>query len=76
MKKITLLGPAYPYRGGIATIMERLCATFVGRGAKCRLLTFTVQYPKILFPGQKPVQRIRGARRHRHRAGRKHRLAT
>ena len=52
MKKITLLGPAYPYRGGIATIMERLCATFVGRGAKCRLLTFTVQYPKILFPGK------------------------
>lgn len=52
MKKITLLGPAYPYRGGIATIMERLCATFSQRGAKCRLLTFTVQYPEILFPGK------------------------
>lgn len=52
MKKITLLGPAYPYRGGIATIMERLCTTFSQRGAECRLLTFTVQYPEILFPGK------------------------
>ncbi len=52
MKKITLLGPAYPYRGGIATIMERLCATFSSRGDVCDILTFTVQYPGILFPGK------------------------
>lgn len=52
MKKIALLGPAYPYRGGIATIMEKLSTTLSARGAECRLYTFTVQYPEILFPGK------------------------
>lgn len=52
MKKIFFLGPAWPYRGGIATIIERLAGVFTGRGASVRVLTFSVQYPKILFPGK------------------------
>ncbi len=50
--KITLLGPAYPYRGGIATIMETLARVFGVRGAEVDVKTFTVQYPALLFPGK------------------------
>lgn len=50
--KATILGPAYPYRGGLATIMETLARTFIKRGDKAEVLTFTVQYPELLFPGK------------------------
>jgi glycosyltransferase involved in cell wall biosynthesis len=52
VKKITFLGPAYPYRGGIATIIERLARVFSERGAKVNILTFALQYPAWLFPGR------------------------
>ncbi|MDR0907444.1 MAG: glycosyltransferase [Rikenellaceae bacterium] len=52
IKKLTLLGPAYPYRGGIATIMETLARVFQSRGARVDVKTFTVQYPSLLFPGK------------------------
>lgn len=51
-RKIAILGPAYPYRGGLATIMETLARTFSKRGDEARILTFTVQYPSLLFPGK------------------------
>ncbi|MDR2882353.1 MAG: glycosyltransferase [Alistipes sp.] len=52
MKNITFLGPAWPYRGGIATIIERLAAVFASRGAGVKVLTFREQYPEWLFPGK------------------------
>ncbi len=52
MKKITVLGPAYPYRGGLASIMETMARTFAARGAQVDIKTFTVQYPGWLFPGK------------------------
>ncbi len=52
MKSVTFLGPAWPYRGGIATIIERLAAVFAARGAEVEVLTFRVQYPSWLFPGR------------------------
>ncbi len=52
VRRITLLGPAYPYRGGIATIMETLARVFRMRGAEVDVKTFTVQYPALLFPGR------------------------
>jgi glycosyltransferase involved in cell wall biosynthesis len=52
IKKLTLLGPAYPYRGGIATIMETLARVFQSRGSEVDVKTFTVQYPSLLFPGK------------------------
>ena len=51
-RKVTILGPAYPYRGGLASIMEMLARTFARRGDKAEVLTFTVQYPSLLFPGK------------------------
>lgn len=50
--RITFIGPAYPYRGGIATIIETLALVFRSRGAEADIKTFTVQYPSLLFPGQ------------------------
>lgn len=49
---ITFLGPAYPYRGGLATIIETLAKTFLQRGRRANIHTFTLQYPKLLFPGK------------------------
>jgi glycosyltransferase involved in cell wall biosynthesis len=56
------LGPAWPYRGGIATIIETLARVFQsGRtdddgtehpAAEVKVLTFSTQYPSILFPGK------------------------
>lgn len=52
IRKITVLGPAHPYRGGLAAIMETLARIFQRRGADVRIETFTVQYPSFLFPGE------------------------
>lgn len=50
--KITILGPAHPYRGGLASIMEMLARTFQRRGHEVDIRTFTLQYPALLFPGE------------------------
>lgn len=50
--KITILGPAHPYRGGLASIMEIMARTFQRRGDEVDVKTFTLQYPSLLFPGE------------------------
>ena len=50
--KILLLGPAHPYRGGLASIMETMAREYQSRGHEVRIYTFTVQYPSLLFPGK------------------------
>lgn len=52
MKTIKIIGPAYPYRGGIATTNERLAQEFSSMGFDVDIETFTVQYPSVLFPGK------------------------
>jgi len=52
IKKIKIIGPAHPYRGGIATTNERLAQEFISMGIKAEIETFTLQYPGILFPGK------------------------
>lgn len=52
MKTVKIIGPAYPYRGGIATFNERLAQEFASLGYIVDLETFTIQYPSILFPGK------------------------
>ena len=49
--KIVLLGPAHPYRGGLASIMETMAREWQSRGHEVRIYTFRVQYPSLLFPG-------------------------
>ena len=50
--KIIILGPAWPYRGGIAAFSERLARQYQQEGHEVELVTFTLQYPKFLFPGK------------------------
>lgn len=49
---IIILGPAYPYRGGIAAFGERLAHQFQNEGHSVEMYTFTLQYPDFLFPGK------------------------
>ncbi len=50
--KITVLGPAHPYRGGLASIMQIMARTYQRQGHQVTIETFTLQYPSILFPGK------------------------
>ncbi|SFF76225.1 glycosyltransferase [Sunxiuqinia elliptica] len=52
MKTIKIIGPAYPYRGGLASYNERLAEEFQRQGYQVNIETFTVQYPNLLFPGK------------------------
>jgi len=49
---ILILGTAHPYRGGLAAYNERLALQFVSEGDQLEILTFTLQYPGLLFPGK------------------------
>jgi len=51
-RKVIFIGPAYPYRGGIAAFNENLATTFQQNGWDCKIFTFTQQYPNLLFPGK------------------------
>jgi glycosyltransferase involved in cell wall biosynthesis len=50
-KKIVIVGPAYPYRGGLSTFNERF-ARELAKENDVTLCTFKLQYPGFLFPGQ------------------------
>jgi D-inositol-3-phosphate glycosyltransferase len=50
--KVVIIGPAYPLRGGLATYDERLARAFKEAGDEARIVTFSLQYPDFLFPGQ------------------------
>ena len=51
-RRIVLVGPMYPYRGGIAHLSETMAACLLERGHKVGAITFTRQYPALLFPGR------------------------
>jgi D-inositol-3-phosphate glycosyltransferase len=51
-KKILIVGPAWPLRGGLATYNERLADAFNKQGHTCEILSFSLQYPSLLFPGK------------------------
>jgi glycosyltransferase involved in cell wall biosynthesis len=50
--RCVLVGPVYPYRGGIAHYTTLLCQAIRERGHQILLLSFKRQYPKWLFPGK------------------------
>ena len=50
--KIISIGPAYPYRGGPASFNDRLAQQFYTEGQDVEIFTFSLQYPKLLFPGK------------------------
>ena len=48
---IIIIGTAYPYRGGLAAYNERLAREYQRQGHEVEIMTFTLQYPQFLFPG-------------------------
>ncbi|HMO61517.1 MAG TPA: glycosyltransferase [Ferruginibacter sp.] len=50
-KKIIIIGPAHPLRGGLASYDERLAREFSREGHHVSIYTFSLQYPGFLFPG-------------------------
>jgi glycosyltransferase involved in cell wall biosynthesis len=50
--KIDLLGPVYPYRGGIAHYNASLARALSTAGHHVRLISFRRQYPTRLYPGE------------------------
>ena len=51
-KKIIILSPAHPLRGGIAALSERLAQELQNNGAEVTIYSFSLQYPGFLFPGK------------------------
>jgi len=51
-KHLVLVGPMYPYRGGIAHFLETMYRGLRARGHRVEAITFTRQYPERLFPGK------------------------
>lgn len=47
-----IIGPAFPLKGGIANFNEALCAAFHEAGTESTIVSFTLQYPSLLFPGK------------------------
>lgn len=56
--KICILGPAHPYRGGIAKFNEVLAAALQEEGHEVKIVNFTMQYPSFLFPGKTQFTRV------------------
>ena len=50
--RIAILGTAHPYRGGLAAFNERLAEACLEAGHTVEVVTYTLQYPGFLFPGE------------------------
>ncbi|NBC17585.1 MAG: glycosyltransferase [Bacteroidetes bacterium] len=51
-RSLVLVGPAYPYRGGIAHFTMAMARALRQDGHDAAIVTFTRQYPALLFPGK------------------------
>lgn len=51
-KRVVIIGPAHPLRGGLATFDQRLAQEFMAEGTACEIVSFSLQYPSLLFPGK------------------------
>ncbi len=49
--RVTLIGPAYPLRGGIAHHTYWLRQALIARGHEVQTISFRQLYPALLFPG-------------------------
>ena len=50
-QKIIIIGPAFPFRGGIANFNNALAKAYYDNGDDVTLYSFKLQYPSFLFPG-------------------------
>jgi glycosyltransferase involved in cell wall biosynthesis len=52
MNKIIIVGPASPLRGGISDFNEALAKALVLKNKDVEIISFSLQYPSIFFPGK------------------------
>ena len=52
MSRVIIIGPGHPLRGGLATFNQRLAKEFIASGHECSICSFSLQYPRIFFPGK------------------------
>jgi len=52
VKKIYIIGPAYPLRGGLSDFDMRLANEYEQLGYNVELISFKLLYPNFLFPGK------------------------
>ncbi len=50
--KISMIGPVYPYRGGIAHYTTSLATALKHAGHDLKMISFKRQYPAFLYPGE------------------------
>jgi glycosyltransferase involved in cell wall biosynthesis len=50
--RLTLIGPVYPYRGGIAWFTTSLGHELLSAGHQIQIVSFSRQYPSWLYPGK------------------------
>lgn len=50
--KFVLVGTAYPHRGGIAHYVALLSRALEAAGHEVKVISFSRQYPSVLFPGK------------------------
>ncbi len=51
-RKVLIIGPAHPLRGGLATFNQRLAKQFIEEGDNCEIVSFSLQYPSFFFQEQ------------------------
>lgn len=51
-RKVIIIGPAFPLRGGIANFNEAFCRAMTVEGIDAKIISFSLQYPGFLFPGK------------------------
>ena len=52
MSSVIIIGPGHPLRGGLATFNQRLAKEFIESGHECSICSFSLQYPRLFFPGK------------------------
>jgi D-inositol-3-phosphate glycosyltransferase len=51
-QRIVIVSPAWPLRGGISASTERLAFELESLGHEVVIISFSLQYPSLLFPGK------------------------
>jgi len=54
--RIAVIGPTYPYKGGIAQHTTELAHWLRRAGHEVRLESWLAQYPTLLYPGQQTIE--------------------
>lgn len=50
--RFVIVGPVYPYRGGIAHYTSRMAQAAIEEGHEVKVISFARQYPRFLYPGK------------------------